>query len=83
MGIPRTGGLQVKNTVRRTSSTLVPPPEQNGVDKKRGRVMLNRLDGRKRGELYGGREAEIARSLKNTRIRNPEIEDQQRVRETT
>ena len=66
-------------------STSVPGEdyEQNGVDKKRGRVMLNRLGGRKRGELYGGREAEIARSLKNTRIRNPEIEDQQRVRETT
>jgi len=38
------------------------------VDKKRGRVRLNRLGGRKRGELCGGREAEIDRSLKNTRV---------------
>ena len=38
------------------------------VDKKRYRVRLNRLGGRKRGELYGGREAEIDRSLKNTRV---------------
>jgi len=56
--------------------------EQNGVDKKRGRVRLNTLGGRKSGELYGGREAEIGRSLKSTRIRSQEIEDQQRVRET-
>ena len=42
--------------------------EQNGADKKRGRVMFNRLGGCKRGELYGGREAEIGRSLKNTRV---------------
>ena len=43
---------------------------QNGVDKKRGRVRLNRLGhgGRKMGELYGGREAEIGRSLKSTRV---------------
>ena len=33
--------------------------EQNGVDKKRGNVRLNRLGGRKMGEVYGGREAEI------------------------
>ena len=42
--------------------------EQNGVDKKRGRVRLNRLSGRKMGELYGGREAEICRSLKSKRV---------------
>jgi len=42
--------------------------EKNGVDKKRGRVGLNRLGGRKRGKLYGGREAEIGRSLKSTRV---------------
>ena len=43
--------------------------EQNGVDKKRGRVRLNRLGGRKMGEpLYGGREAEIGRSLKSKRV---------------
>jgi len=42
--------------------------EQNGVDKKRGRVRLNRLGGHKRVELYGGREAEISRSLKSTRV---------------
>jgi len=42
--------------------------EQNGVDKKRGRVRLNRLGGRKMGELYGGREAEIGKSLKSTRV---------------
>jgi len=29
---------------------------------------LNRLGARKRGELYGGREAEIGRSLKRTRV---------------
>jgi len=39
------------------------------VDKKRGRVRFNRLGGRKRGELYGGREAEISRSLKSTRVK--------------
>ena len=33
-----------------------------------GRVRFNRLGGRKRGELYGGREAEIGRSLKITRV---------------
>ena len=42
--------------------------EQNGVDKKRSRVRLNRLGGRKMGELCGGREAEIGRSLKNKRV---------------
>ena len=42
--------------------------EQNGVDKKRGRVRLNRLGDRKMGELYGGREAEIGRSLKSKRV---------------
>ena len=41
--------------------------EQNRVDKKRGRVRLNRLGGRKMGELYGGREAEIGRSLKGSK----------------
>ena len=34
--------------------------EQNGVDKKRGRVRLDRLGSREMGELYGGREAEIS-----------------------
>ena len=29
---------------------------------------MNRLGARKRGELYGGREAEIGRSLKSTRV---------------
>ena len=29
---------------------------------------MNGLGGRKRGELYGGREAEIDRSLKSTRV---------------
>jgi len=38
------------------------------VDKKRGRVRLNRLGDRKIGELYGGREAEIGRSLKNKSV---------------
>jgi len=42
--------------------------EQNGVDKKRGRVRLNRLGGRKMGQLYGGMEAEIGRSLKSKRV---------------
>jgi hypothetical protein len=40
----------------------------NGVDKKCDRVRLNTLGGRKMGELYGGREAEICRSLKNKRV---------------
>ena len=31
-------------------------------------LRLNRLGGRKRGELYGGREAEIDRSFKSTRV---------------
>ena len=31
-------------------------------------VRLNRLGGRKMGELYGGREAEIGRSLKSKRV---------------
>jgi len=43
--------------------------EKNGVDKKRDRVRFNRLGGRKRGELYGGREAKIGRSLKSTRVK--------------
>ena len=51
-----------------STSVLGEDYEQNGVDKKRGRVRLNRLGGRKRGELYGGREAEIGRSLKITRM---------------
>ena len=42
--------------------------EQNGVDKNRGRVRLNRWDSRKMGELYGGREAETGRSLKSKRV---------------
>ena len=42
--------------------------EQNGVDKKRDRVRLNTLGGRKMGELYGEREAEIGRSLKSKRV---------------
>ena len=41
----------------------------SGVDKKRGRVRFKRLGGRKRGELYCGREAEIDRSLKYTRVK--------------
>ena len=42
-----------------STSVLGQDYEQNGVDKKSGRVRLNRLTGRKMGELYGGREAEI------------------------
>ena len=42
-----------------STSVLGQDYEQNGFDKKRGRVRLNRLGGRKMGELYGGREAEI------------------------
>ena len=38
-----------------STSVLGEDYEQNGVDKKRG----SRLGGRKMGELYGGREAEI------------------------
>ena len=30
---------------------------------------MNRLSGRKMGELYDGREAEISRSLKNKRVK--------------
>ena len=42
--------------------------EQNGVDKKRGKVRWNRLGDHKMGELYCGREAEIGRSSRRTRI---------------
>ena len=42
--------------------------DQNGVDKRRGRVRLNRLGGCRMGELYGAREAEIGRSLKSKRV---------------
>jgi len=42
-----------------STSVLGQDYEQNGVDKKLGRVRLNRLGGRKMGQLYGGREAEI------------------------
>ena len=45
-----------------STSILGEDYEQNGVDKKRGRVRLNTLGDRKMGELYGGREAEICRS---------------------
>jgi len=44
---------------------LAPPPymgqdyQENGVGEKRGRVRLNRLSGRKMGERYGARKAEI------------------------
>ena len=38
-----------------STSVLGQDYEQNGVYKKRGRVKLNRLGGRKMGELYGGR----------------------------
>ena len=51
-----------------STSVLGEDYEQNGVEKKRGRVRLNRLGGRKRGGLYGGREAEIGRSLESTRV---------------
>jgi len=51
-----------------STSVLGEDYEKNVVDKKRYRVRLNRLGGRKRGELYGGREVEIDRSLKNTRV---------------
>ena len=63
-----------------STSVLGEDYEQNGVDKKRGRVGLNTLGGRKMGELYGGREAEIGRSLKNRECRSREIENQQGVR---
>ena len=55
-----------------STSVLGQDYEQNGVDKKRGRVRLIRLGCRKMGELYGGREAEIGRSLKSTRVRDRE-----------
>jgi len=51
-----------------STSVLGEDYEQNGVDKKRGRVRLNTLGGRKMGELYGGMEAEICRSLKSKRV---------------
>jgi len=51
-----------------STSVLGEDYEQNGVDKKRGRVRLNRLGGRKMGKLYGGREAEIGGSLKTKRV---------------
>jgi len=43
-----------------STSVLGQEYEKNGVDKKRGRVRLNRLSGRKMSELYGGREKEIS-----------------------
>jgi len=51
-----------------STSVLGEDYEQNGVDKERGRVRLNRLGGRKMGQLYGGIEAGIGRSLKSKRV---------------
>jgi len=51
-----------------STSVLKEDYEQNGVDKKRGRVRFNRLGDRKMGELYVGRKAEIDRSLKSKRV---------------
>ena len=65
-----------------STSVLGQDYEQNGVDKKRSRFRLNTLGGRKVGELYGGRKAEIGRSLKSRECRSGEIENQQRVRKT-
>jgi len=65
-----------------STSVLGEDYEQNGVDKKRDKVRWNRLGGHKMGELYCGREAEISRSLRRTRNRSQEIENQQRVKKT-
>jgi len=65
-----------------STSVLGEDYEQNGVDKKRGKVRWNRLGGHKMGELYCGREAKIGRSLRRTRNRSQEIENQQRVQKT-
>jgi len=51
-----------------STSILGEDYEQNGVDKKRDRVRLNRLAGRKMGELYGGSEVEIGGSLESKRV---------------
>jgi len=51
-----------------STSVLGEDYEQNGVDKKRDRVRLNRIGGRKMGQLYGGIEAGIGRSLKSKRV---------------
>jgi len=40
---------------------------QNRLGKKRGRVRLNRLSGRKTGEWYGGRQAEIGGAFQKER----------------
>ena len=56
-----------------STSVLGEDYEQNGVDKKRGRVRLNRLGGRKMGQRYGGIEAGIGRSLKSSRIERSRI----------
>ena len=42
--------------------------EQNGVNEGRGKVRWNRLGGHKMSGLYCGREAEIGRSLRRTKI---------------
>jgi len=42
-----------------SNSVLGQDYEQNGVGKKRGRVRLNTSSGRKMGEWYCGRQAEI------------------------
>ena len=65
-----------------STSVLGEDHEQNVVDKKRGRVKLNRLGGRKMGQLYGGIEAGIGRSLRRTGNRSQEIENQQSVQKT-
>ena len=50
-----------------------PPPylgqdyEQNGFGEKRGRVRLNRLSGRKMGERYGARKAELGQAFQKER----------------
>ena len=46
-----------------STSVLGEDYEQNGVDKKRGKVRWNRLGDHKMCELYCGREEEIGRSL--------------------
>jgi len=63
-----------------STSVLGQDYEQNGVDKKRGRVRLIRLGCRKMGELYGGREGNLRSfSERAKECRSREIENQQRV----
>jgi len=65
-----------------STSVLGEDYEQNGVDRERGKVRWNKFGGHKMGGLYCEREAEIGRSLRMTRNRSQEIENQQRVQKT-